>query len=143
MYPSGFVLGKIYEILYTARGAPLTGRLAALRDVVSFLLLRAMRATHARISWMSSLVQWLATPAACCATCYALCVDEADRLVLDGVLTLIGGLSDRGQLALRPTIIHRFRLALPFRLRMRFNRSVSGKTDGLRNLQSRWAPSRR
>jgi hypothetical protein len=94
-FDDGFTPGKIYEIIYTARGAPVTGvGFAALRDVVAFLRFApaangnpcAGAIDHALAfggSQTGRLLRHLLYA--------AMCVDEADRLVLDGALALIAG----------------------------------------------------
>jgi hypothetical protein len=93
-YDAGFVPGKIYEILYTARGAQISGvGFAALRDIVAFL-----RFDPAADNPCADTIDFaLAIGASQTGRLlrhmlYAgFCVDEADRLVLDGALTVIAG----------------------------------------------------
>jgi hypothetical protein len=94
-YAAGFAPGTIYEITYTAQGAPLTGvGFAALRDVVSFLRFAprsegnpcAGSIDYALAfggSQTGRLMRHLLYE--------GWCVDEDERLVVDGVLTLIAG----------------------------------------------------
>jgi hypothetical protein len=94
-YESGFAPGAIYEITYTAEGAPVSGvGFAALRDVVSFLRF-ASRADGNPCA--GSIDYALAFGGSQTGRLLrhmlygGWCVDEDERLVLDGVLTLIAG----------------------------------------------------
>jgi hypothetical protein len=87
-FDEGFKPGKIYEILYTAIGAPLTGiGFAALRDITSSLRFAPDSqydyALAIGASQTGRLLRHLLYG--------GFCVDEVGRLVLDGALVLIAG----------------------------------------------------
>jgi hypothetical protein len=103
-FGDGFAPGKIYEVVYTTRGAPLTGiGLAATRDLVSFLRFAsardrnpcAGRLDHALAFGASQTGRFLRQM-----LYQGFCEDEQGRLVLDGILSLIGG-PIRGEANLR------------------------------------------
>jgi hypothetical protein len=93
-FPAGFQPGKVYELIYTAEGAPVTGLgFAVLRDVVSDLRFSAAPdapgggyleyALAFGGSQTGRLMRHLLY--------LGLDVDEAGRAVFDGILTLIAG----------------------------------------------------
>jgi hypothetical protein len=94
-FDAGFVPGKIYEILYAARGAPVTGiGFAALRDIAAFLRFAPADAGNlcADSIDFALAIGGSQTGRLLRHMLYlGMGVDEADRLVLDGVLTLIAG----------------------------------------------------
>ncbi len=103
-FEDGFARGKIYEVVYTTLGAPLTGvGLAATRDLVSFLRFGsaesgnpcAQQLDHALAFGASQTGRFLRQM-----LYEGFCVDEQGRLVLDGMLALIGG-PIRGEANLR------------------------------------------
>jgi len=94
-YAEGFLPGHLYEVTYTAVGAPLTGAgLAASRDVVSFLRFGsaedgnpcAGRIDFALASGASQTGRFQRQ-----LLYLGLCEDEAERLVFDGLLPHIAG----------------------------------------------------
>ncbi|MDE3074473.1 MAG: hypothetical protein KGJ86_03510, partial [Chloroflexota bacterium] len=94
-HEDGFIPGKIYEIIYTAEGAPVTGvGFAALRDTVSFLRFArheegnpcAGTIDHALAIGSSQTGRVLRQM-----LYLGFCVDEDDRLVLDGLLAIVAG----------------------------------------------------
>ncbi|HEX8966944.1 MAG TPA: alpha/beta hydrolase domain-containing protein, partial [Chloroflexota bacterium] len=94
-YADGFVPGKVYEIIYTAEGAPVTGLgFAAVRDAVSFLRFGSRATGNPCADTLDYALAFGASQTGRLARhmLYAgFCVDEAGRLVVDGVLTLIAG----------------------------------------------------
>ncbi len=94
-YADGFLPGHVYEITYTALGAPLTAAgLAASRDVVSFLRFAsevegnpcAGQIDFALASGASQTGRFLRQM-----LYLGLCEDESERLVFDGLLPHIAG----------------------------------------------------
>jgi hypothetical protein len=94
-FDDGFMPGKIYEVIYTASGAPVTGvGFAALRDIVSFLRFAgaadgnpcpgafdfALAIGGSQTGRLLRHMLYL-----------GMYVDESGRLALDGVLALIAG----------------------------------------------------
>jgi hypothetical protein len=82
----GFVLGKTYELTYTAVGAPVTGiGLVGLRDVVSYL--RRTQGLSFAIALGASQTGRLLRQF----VHLGLCEDEDGQLVLDGILAIAAG----------------------------------------------------
>jgi len=91
----GFVPGKIYEIIYTARGAPVTGvGFAALRDVVSFLRFAPESDGNPCAGTLDFALGFGGSQTGRLLRhmlYLGMCTDEDSRLALDVVLTLIAG----------------------------------------------------
>src|SRR5207302_175973 len=94
-YQNGFTPGKLYEVIYAAVGAPVTGAgLAASRDVVSFLRYAssdeanpcAGQIDHALAFGASQTGRFLRQ-----FLYLGMCEDESQRLAMDGVMTHIAG----------------------------------------------------
>jgi hypothetical protein len=91
----GFVPGKIYEVLYTARGASVTGvGFAALRDVVSFLRFASDAVDNPCAGTLDFALAFGGSQTGRLLRhllYLGMYADEHGRLVLDGVLTHIAG----------------------------------------------------
>jgi hypothetical protein len=94
-YDDGFVPGKIYEIVYTARGAPVSGvGFAALRDVVSFLRFASTDAGNPCAGALDFALAFGGSQTGRLLRhllYLGMYADEDQRLVLDGVLAHIAG----------------------------------------------------
>jgi Alpha/beta hydrolase domain len=94
-FAEGFAPGEMYELIYTAEGAPITGiGFAALRDVVSFLRFAPSEAGNPCAASIDHAVAFGGSQTGRLLRHMlhqGFCVDEEGRLVLDGVLTLIAG----------------------------------------------------
>jgi hypothetical protein len=140
-FSEGFAPGKIYEVVYIARGAPLTGvGLAATRDLVSFLRFASARNAnpcagqldHALAFGASQTGRFLRQMLH-----QGFCEDEQGRLVLDGILSLIGG-PIRGEANLRfgqPAISSTNSPGFQFPFTdVTQTDPVTGQTDGLQRI---------
>ncbi len=94
-YDDGFVPGKIYEVLFTARGAPVTGvGFAALRDAASFLRFAASADGNPCAGTLDFALAFGGSQTGRLLRhllYLGMYADEERRLVLDGVLTHIAG----------------------------------------------------
>jgi hypothetical protein len=103
-FKEGFAKGKIYEVVYTTQGAPLTGLgLVATRDLLSFLRFASAESGNPCAQQLNHVLAFGASQTGRFLrqmVYRGFCGDEQGRLVIDGMLALIGG-PIRGEANLR------------------------------------------
>jgi hypothetical protein len=140
-FDEGFAPGKIYEVVYTTSEAPLTGvGLAATRDLVSFLRFASARDGNPCAGQLDQVLAFGASQTGRFLRHMlhqGFCEDEQGRLVLDGILSLIGG-PIRGEANLRfgqPAISSTDSPGFQFPFTdVTQTDPVTGRTDGLQRV---------